>query len=117
MKDYFSHKELRCKCGCGLYNFDPLLRDDINSIRKALGKELVVKSGCRCPAHNKKEGGSDTSDHLPGKGVDLKAISSRTRFIIISTAILLGITRIGFGKNFIHLGKRYDKDQRVFWDY
>ena len=77
---------------------------------------MIVKSGCRCPTHNKAERGTDASDHLTGEGVDLKAIHSHTRYIILSTAFEYGITRIGARyKTFIHLGINKDNPQEVVW--
>jgi hypothetical protein len=116
--NYFPPDELVCKCGCGLYNFSPILLAVINKIRKRLGRALIAKSGCRCISHNKKEGGTDTSDHLTGEGVDLKAIHSHTRYIILRGAFESEILRIGLAKNFIHLGINYiDNPMEVFWIY
>ena len=115
--NYFPSSELVCKCGCGLNNFSVDLRDIINLIRKKLGRALVVKSACRCFTHNLAEGGTTTSDHLTGEGVDLKAIQSHTRFIILDIAFKLGIRRIGLAKNFIHLGINEANPQEVFWIY
>ena len=117
MKNYFKPKELRCKCGCGLNNFSPILLGHINEIRFYLGFPLVVKSACRCPSHNQKEGGKHSSDHLTGEGVDVKAIGSQTRFMIIYKAILLGINRIGIAKTFIHLGINQTNPSSVMWIY
>ncbi len=77
---------------------------------------MIAKSGCRCPSHNKSEGGEETSDHLTGEGVDLKAIHSHTRYIIISTAFDFDLKRIGARyENFIHLGINKDNPQEVIW--
>ena len=114
--NYFPKSELVCKCGCGLYNFSPFLLKVINEIRRRLGRPLIAKSGCRCIPWNIHEGGTEESDHLTGEGVDLKAIHSHTRYIIISTALEMGITRIGGRyKTFIHLGISSHNPQEVIW--
>ncbi len=115
--NYFSPSELKCKCGCGLNNFSPVLLDIINRIRQRLGKPLVRKSACRCVPHNLKEGGTSTSDHLSGEGIDLKAIHSHTRFIILDEAFKAEIRRIGLARTYIHLGINVDNPQEVFWIY
>lgn len=115
--NYFPRDELVCKCGCGLYNFNVYLLGFINEVRKRLARALVAKSGCRCIPHNKKEGGTDTSDHLTGEGVDLRAIHSHTRFVILETAFEWDIKRIGLAKTFIHIGVNRDNPQEVFWIY
>lgn len=117
MKNYFSPDELKCKCGCGLNNFSPILLSFINEIRRVKGHPLMVTSGCRCPMHNTTEGGKPTSDHITGEGIDLKALTSRDRFIIIHTALSLGITRVGIAKTFIHLGINAKNPQMVIWRY
>ena len=94
--NHFPKDELVCKCGCGLYNFSPFLLKVINVIRERLGRPLIIDSGCRCIPWNIHEKGTETSDHLPNEqgiceGVDLKAIHSHTRYIVISTALEYGI--------------------------
>jgi len=115
--NYFPPEELRCKCGCGLNNFSSDLLKFINRVRKRLGKALIAKSACRCKPHNLKEGGTETSDHLTGEGVDLKAIHSHTRYIILDEAFEEGIRRIGLAKTYIHIGINEDNPQEVFWIY
>ena len=117
MINYFPSSELVCKCGCGLNNFSPILLNHINLIRKKLGRALIVKSACRCFTHNQAEGGTITSDHLSGEGVDLRAIQSHTRFIILDYAFELEYKRIGLAKTFIHLGINKSNPQEVFWMY
>lgn len=114
---YFRKEELNCRCGCGLYNFSPILLDFINLIREKLGRPLIAKSACRCIPWNIHEGGKKTSDHLTGEGVDVKAIASHTRFIILETAFELEIRRIGLARTFIHLGINEKNPQMVFWIY
>jgi len=78
---------------------------------------LIAKSGCRCIPHNKAEGGAETSDHLTGEGIDLKAIHSHTRFIILEEAFKAEIRRIGLARTYIHLGINMNNPQEVFWIY
>lgn len=71
----YSDGEGQCKCGCGLQ-----LKDDILLRLQAFIYRLenlyqchirhVINSGMRCEAHNKKVGGSQTSQHLSGKAAD-----------------------------------------------
>ncbi len=44
-----SRKEMACSCGC---------------------VRILVKSGCRCPKHNRLIGGAENSYHLYAKGID-----------------------------------------------
>ncbi len=115
--NYFPKDELVCKCGCGLYNFSPWLLKFINEIRRRLGRPLIAKSGCRCVPWNLHEGGAETSDHLTGEGVDLKAIHSHTRYIILEEAFKAEIRRIGLATTFLHIGINKNNPQEVFWIY
>ena len=99
---------------------------DINFVRKLdEAREIAaipfkVNSGYRTPFHNTKVGGVKDSSHIkiPCCAVDIKAEDSRTRFLIISAAIQVGINRIGIGNNFIHLDADKTKSQDVtFHDY
>tara|TARA_B110000046_G_scaffold74671_1_gene82765 strand:+ start:2496 stop:2915 length:420 start_codon:yes stop_codon:yes gene_type:complete len=98
---------------------------DINFVRKLdkareiAGIPFKVNSGYRTPFHNTMVGGVESSSHMniPCCAVDIKAEDSRTRFIIISAAIQVGINRIGIGKNFIHLDADKTKSQDVTWHY
>lgn len=113
--NYFQPKELECKCGCGRNNFSDVLLKFINQIREYINKPLIVKSACRCDSHNEAVGGVMTSDHIPGEGVDLECLDSRTRFNIIFKAMMLGCVRIGVYDWGIHLGINVDNPQRVLW--
>jgi len=78
---------------------------------------LVIHSGCRCTPHNLTVGGKDDSSHLTGLAVDIRALSSPTRFRIIRSALNLGFTRIGIGSSFIHIDIDTTKPSQVFWLY
>ena len=98
---------------------------DINFVRKLdeareiAGIPFKVNSGYRTPFHNTMVGGVESSSHIkiPCCAVDIKAEDSRTRFLIISAAIQVGINRIGIGNNFIHLDADKTKSQDVTWHY
>lgn len=114
---YFKPEEFACKCGCGFMSINEELVFILGIIREVLAKPLIIRSGCRCKKWNEHEGGKKNSDHLTGNGVDVKAIDSRTRFLIIDQALLSGINRIGVASNFVHLGMNPANPQRVFWLY
>lgn len=84
-----------------------------------MGFELTINSGYRDPGHNTDVGGVENSEHTydPAEGVDIFCKRSVTRFKMVVTALELGITRIGIGKDFVHLGIGADKPQHVMWTY
>lgn len=114
---YFKRSEFTCKCGCGLNIIQPQVVKILDLLRGDCKFPFVVTSGCRCETHNKNEGGSKTSDHLTGEGVDIRITSSRRRYKLLFYAVLYDITRIGIGKSFIHLGFNDNNAQEVTWIY
>lgn len=68
---YFSRKEFACSCGCGFAACDAELLDVLSDARNYfLSKPVTINSGCRCEAHNKKEGGAPGSKHVKGIAAD-----------------------------------------------
>jgi hypothetical protein len=122
MKNYFKPHELECKCGCGQKNMHPETLLRLNTARQIADVPFILTSACRCEEHNARVGGSAESAHLATDehechAVDIKAVGSRARFLIVSGLIAAGFTRIGIGKDFVHADDDPDKDQRVTWLY
>mgnify|MGYP003653517396 FL=1 len=91
----------------------------LDEAREIAGIPFKVNSGYRTPFHNTMVGGVKDSSHIkiPCCAVDIEAKDSKTRFLIISSAIKVGINRIGIGKSFIHLDSDITKSQDVTWHY
>lgn len=67
----FSRHEFACKCGCGFDTVDVGLIYLLQGVRDHFKRRVSINSACRCPAHNKREGGSDKSQHLSGRAADI----------------------------------------------
>ena len=117
MAKYFKISEFDCKCGCGKNNIDDELVKKLDRVREKAGIPIVVSSGCRCEKHNKEEGGKENSAHLSGLAVDMKAISSGTRWKLMEALFTTGFNRIGMGKTFIHADIDIAKSEKVMWLY
>ena len=117
---YFTRAELVCKCGCGREEMDAKFMAKVNSIRSTLGRPFIVNSAYRCPEHNHKVSNTGfQGPHTTGRAIDIRA-DARLKFQIANEAIKLGITRIGFGKSFIHIDDLSESsgfDGRVIWTY
>ena len=100
-------------------NMDVYFIRKLDEAREIAGIPFKVNSGYRSPFHNTKVGGVKDSSHIkiPCCAADIEAKDSKTRFLIISSAIKAGINRIGIGKNFIHLDSDITKSQDVTWHY
>lgn len=89
----------------------------LDAIRAEVGFPMRITSGYRTAAHNAKVGGVPNSAHTKGLAVDIRATSDAQKRAIASAAIRQGISRIGWGSNFIHLDIDRTKPQNVAWGY
>lgn len=116
---HFSPQELECRCGCGGISIDIKLIDALNHLRIRFGRPVVINSGYRCLNHNRAINGAKSSPHMIGCAVDVKAITSATRYKMLDVLFAYGIRRIGLGSTFIHFdtaqGEPYAQD--VVWHY
>ena len=122
LSNNFSKWEFKCQCGCGICNVGIDHINKLQTARTIANIRFKISSGCRCPMHNKLEGGKFNSDHITTEtiqcqGTDIYCYSSSDRFRIIEAAILAKFRRIGISKNFIHLGTNLENPQEVIWLY
>jgi len=113
----FNKEEFVCKCGCGLYNMNPEVIEDLQRFRTWVDRPVIITSGSRCPYHNHVEGGTNSSAHLTGDAVDIAAPNSKERFDVVQFFVDLGYQRIGIGKTFVHVDLNKDNPQDVIWLY
>ena len=66
----FKVSEFACK-HCGENNISQEVIDMAQIIRDELGVPVKINSGYRCAEHNKKVGGSKSSQHMNGNAADL----------------------------------------------
>jgi zinc D-Ala-D-Ala carboxypeptidase len=116
-KPFFVSAEFTCKCGCGLLNMKEDHMDMLLAARKETGIPFVINSGSRCPVHNARVGGKNSSDHLTGEGTDVKCLASDTRMKLVKAFLNAGFNRIGINKTFIHVGNNKANPQNVLFPY
>lgn len=68
---HFNREEFACKCKCGFDTVDIELLRVLERLREHFAKPVVITSGCRCDAYNKKIGGSSNSQHTKGRAADI----------------------------------------------
>lgn len=73
----FNRSEFECNCGCGFNTVDYELANALQELRDHFDKSVTISSGCRCAAHNAREGGKPSSQHLLGRAADI-AVSGVT---------------------------------------
>ena len=100
---HFSEDEFRCSCGCEETLVDEEFVKKLEKVRVKCDFPFRITSGFRCPKKNAAAGGKSKSAHLKGKAVDIFCNHSFQRWWIASVAIKYGFSRIGIGKDFVHL--------------
>lgn len=83
--------------------------------RKEAKIPFVITSGYRTPAHNKKVNGTKGSAHLFGLAADISCHLSTHRYIIVTSLLKAGFTRIGIYPTYIHVDLDISKPQKVFF--
>jgi zinc D-Ala-D-Ala carboxypeptidase len=82
---------------------DEVALDNLQALRKRLGKPLKINSAYRSPAHNAKlRGASPTSLHMRGKAFDI-ALKGQKRDELVLAAQEIGFTGIGHYDTFVHV--------------
>lgn len=103
--------------GSGQLHMNAAFVQKLDAIREEVGFPLIVTSGYRTPEHNAKVGGVADSSHTKGVAVDLAAPTEAAKHAIAAAAIRQGISRIGWGRTFIHLDVDPQKTQGITWGY
>ena len=118
MANYFTTKELECKC-CGKCLISTELLSRLNEARQLAGIPFIITSGYRCQKHNEEVGGKPNSAHTSGKAVDIAFKNSAQCFRILKALYDSGFKRIGinFAKSFIHCDVDELKPQNVLFKY
>ena len=111
---YFQLKEFACRC-CGEVKMDVEFLLRLDSARERAGIPFKINSGYRCAAHNKDVGSKSTSSHIKGLAADIRATTSRQRFIIEAALFAEGFKRMGEYPAFIHVDLDRTKPQMVKW--
>ena len=121
LSENFSKSEFQCDCGCGYGRGDDDVSEDLldllEDIRSDLGKPMRVVSGCRCPAHNKAEGGVSNSAHTRGKACDVYCRGGYHRRRLVDLAVKHGVAGIGVARNFCHIDVDDVLPRPAIWSY
>ena len=64
---------------------------------------FVINSGSRSKERNRQVGGKPDSTHLFGCASDIRALTSREKFVIVKSLMLAGFTRIFIYPRFVHV--------------
>lgn len=103
----FRVKEFACNDGSDPIFISPELVKVLQAIRTHFGRAVIVNSGYRTPAYNKKVGGAAYSQHLYGMGADIYIAGVKPKEVAAFAETLLPNTGgIGIYANFTHIDVR-----------
>lgn len=102
---------------CQMDQMDSDFMHRLDTARGLAGIPFVVNSAYRTEEYEQSKGRDGTSSHTKGLAVDLKAETSRERYLIIKALLDAGFHRLGIGEDFIHVDGDQNKDRNVIWDY
>ena len=105
ISQHFNLKEFQCRDGSHQVVLKRDLLEKLQQLRNLAGKPVIITSGYRNPAYNKKVGGSPTSRHLLGEAADIQIPSFSPREVA-QLAEQVGFTGIGVYDTFIHVDVR-----------
>lgn len=115
---YFKESEFKkCVPSCSLQDMDQDFISMLDALRAQAGIPLVLNCAYRSKAWDIKKGRSGNSAHTRGKAADIRCNANGTRWKIVKAAIELGFTRIGIGKNYVHVDTDKSLTQQVIWHY
>lgn len=120
--EHFTREEFDCKDGRkvpqSLRDSLKELCDNLEILRKEVGRPIVITSGFRTPSWNKKQGGAPLSQHLMAKAADfhVKDINPATLATAINRLIIEGKMKpggVGIYDSWVHYDTR---GKFVTWD-
>lgn len=112
ISDHFRVNEFRCKDGTDPVCVDGELVAILELVRSKFGKPVLINSGYRTPAYNKKIGGAEFSQHMYGRAADIlvKDVKSEAVYNFLCEAFPKSC---GFGlyRFFVHVDCRTSKSR------
>jgi hypothetical protein len=78
----------------------------LQKVRDILGKPIIITSGYRSPAYNKKIGGATNSQHLYGKAADTKMMGINIKEYIAYLIRYTNFNGFGIANSYVHCDTR-----------
>jgi hypothetical protein len=116
LSKHFSASEFACKCALrrlkpadgycgGKVWVAPELVRKLEDLRAAIGKPILITSGCRCERYNRYVGGARSSQHVLGAAADI-TVQGMAPGEVAAAAEKVGFEGVGRYKTFTHVDVR-----------
>lgn len=102
---------------CKITDINPSSLKRLDNAREFAGIPFVVNSAYRSPEYEVSKGRSGKGAHTEGCAFDIRCTDSRSRWLVVFSALSVGFTRIGIGKTFVHLDDSDCLTPNVIWLY
>jgi hypothetical protein len=103
--------------GSGEAHMNKAFMRKLDLIREDAGFPFIITSGYRSPGWNAQVGGSANSAHMDGLAADIRVLTDAQRTALVKAALKHGVTRFGWGRNYLHIDMDTSKPQHVVWGY
>lgn len=106
---HFRSDEFACKCRrCSGGWIAPKIVENLEKLREAFGRAVIIDSGFRCADHNRNEGGARSSLHLTGQATDIVVFpfTGHDLYELVRLCIEIGFGGIGIRGRELHLDIR-----------
>jgi uncharacterized protein YcbK (DUF882 family) len=116
--DILKPHEIYCKCyKCDRTQevMDSKIIAAFIMLREQIGEPITIKSGFRCPQHNRFCNGASNSMHMSGSALDLMPKNYNIDEFYSLCLAIPTINGLGKGKYFVHIDCRYG--ERTQWTY
>lgn len=122
---HFSYQNLKCQCGCEKMEMNRDFMENLEYLRNAFNRPLVIISGYRCLRYDTKiSKPKEKKIHTTGCAVDIK-ISGKDAYDLLFLAMGVDFTGIGIkqkgamDKRYIHLDNlsKEDYPRPQIWSY
>ena len=118
MSKYFKPSEFKaCVPSCSIDQMNAGFLELLDRIRETAGIPLVLNCAYRSREWDLAKGRTGNSAHTRGLAVDIRCGSNANRYKIVKAALACGITRIGIGRNFVHIDADRSLTQDRIWHY
>jgi uncharacterized protein YcbK (DUF882 family) len=118
MYRYFSDNDFKtANPPCSIEDMDSNLLEMLDVARYFSGMPFLITSAYRTKEHELEMGRDGTSSHCKGLAVDIKATTSRERYLVLKGLYKAGFERMSvyYDKGFIHADIDEDKPQEILF--